>query len=70
MCRVKRGEIAEGWGKRHSEELRGLYCSPDIIEMINDYDDAMGSPCSTRGREEICVRDPGEKARREVITSI
>jgi hypothetical protein len=27
----KRGEVAEGWGRLHNEELHNLYDSADII---------------------------------------
>jgi hypothetical protein len=29
-----RDEIIEGWRKLHNEELRNLYCLPNIIRMI------------------------------------
>jgi hypothetical protein len=30
----KRDEVAGGWRKRHIEELRNLYSSPNMIRMI------------------------------------
>ena len=27
-------EVAGGWGRLHNEELRDLYCSPNIIRAI------------------------------------
>jgi hypothetical protein len=31
---LKRDEVTGEWRKLHNEELRDLYCSPSIIEMM------------------------------------
>ena len=30
----KRDEVTEEWRKLHNEELNGLYCSPNTVEVI------------------------------------
>jgi hypothetical protein len=30
----KRGEVAGGWRRLHSEELHNLYASPNIVRVI------------------------------------
>jgi hypothetical protein len=30
----KREEVADGWGRRHNEELHNLYASPNFIRVI------------------------------------
>jgi hypothetical protein len=32
---LRRDEIKGDWKKLHSRELQALYCSPDIIRLIN-----------------------------------
>jgi hypothetical protein len=31
---LKRDEMTEDWKKPHNKELHNLYCSPDIIKMV------------------------------------
>jgi hypothetical protein len=31
---LKRDEVTEEWRKRHNEELRDLYCSPNMVRVI------------------------------------
>jgi hypothetical protein len=31
----KRDEATRGWRKLHNEELNDLYCSPNIVRVIN-----------------------------------
>jgi len=35
MCGPKRDEVTEEWGRLHYEELYDLYCSPEIMRVIN-----------------------------------
>jgi hypothetical protein len=41
----KRDEVARKWRKLRNEELYDLYCSPNIVRVINE----MGGACSTYG---------------------
>jgi len=31
----KRNEVTEEWRKLHNDELNDLYCSPDIVRVLN-----------------------------------
>jgi hypothetical protein len=34
MFWTDRDEVTEDWRKLHNEELRDLYCSPDVVRVI------------------------------------
>jgi len=40
----KTDEVTEEWGKLHNEELNDMYCSTNIIRVMNNE---MGGACST-----------------------
>jgi hypothetical protein len=50
----KRDEVTGEWRKLHSEELRNLYSSPDIIRQVKSRR-MRGGACGTHGREK-CTR--------------
>jgi len=45
----KTEEVTEGWRELHSEKLRSLYPSPNIMEDDQMKEDTMGNACSTCG---------------------
>ena len=47
----KRDEVTEEWRKLLNEELKDLYCSPNIVQVIKSMMRWAGE-CSTRGIEE------------------
>jgi hypothetical protein len=61
---LKRDEVTGGWRKRHIEELRNLYSSPN--DQVKK--DKMGRACNTNGGEEKCMQDIDGKARRKETT--
>jgi hypothetical protein len=55
----KRGEVTGEWRKLHSEELRNLYSSPDIIRQVKSSQvkaNEVGGKCGTHGRGEKSVQ--------------
>jgi hypothetical protein len=58
----KRQEAAGGWRRLHSEELRNLYASPNIVRMVNQIKEhEMGGACRTDGRDEKYIQYFGWK---------
>jgi hypothetical protein len=51
----KRDEVTGNWRKLHSEELRNLYYSPNIIRMIKSRRMRWAGACSMNGGEEECI---------------
>ena len=61
----KRDEVTEVWRKLHNEELNDLYCSPNIVRVINSriirsawHEARMGKK---RGAYRVLVRKPEGK---------
>jgi hypothetical protein len=58
----KRDEVTGGLRKLHKEELRDLYSSPSIIQMIKSRGMRCVRACSTNGGEEESIWVIGRKA--------
>jgi hypothetical protein len=58
IIRPKRVKMAGEWRRLHSEVLRNLYTSPNIIRIIKE--DEIDRACSTHGRDKI-VQNFGRK---------
>jgi hypothetical protein len=59
IFRPKWDELTWKWRKLHNEELNVLYCSPNIIDKIEN--NVMGGACSTYRGEETCIQGFGEE---------
>jgi hypothetical protein len=52
----QREEVTVGWRRLHNEELHNLHASPNVIRK-----DEISGECSTHGRYEKCIQNPGRK---------
>ena len=54
----KRNEVTGEWRKLHSEELKGLYCSPNIVRVIKSRRLRCAGYVARMG-EERCIQSFG-----------
>jgi hypothetical protein len=60
----KRDEVTGGWRKLHNEELHSFHSTLSIIKIIKSRSMRWAGHVA-RMREEECIQDIGEKARRK-----
>ena len=53
----KRDEVTGEWRKLHNKELNDLYCSPNIVRVIQK--NGMGEACSAYGEQESRIQGFG-----------
>jgi hypothetical protein len=67
IFRPKRDEVTGGWRKLHNEEFHNVYCSPNIIRIINSRTVRLAGYVARMGKRGMHIVDPKAIVRLEGI---